>query len=374
MATNTRGRSEAVEAHHRLTGRARSMAHYLRWSSVDNGRWIRAEISFPALPLERNTSTDAPSTASPSAVKVAGSFFVDGRAGVIMRYVRDSVGEQWVGRTIREALARAHCASNGAARPPFRRPLVVDIGANAGFYTMLSLNLGAHVTAIDAQPTCWSFINGALRKNGYHSEERAQLIRRGISPSLSPIRLLPSRGGAGHECDGHFGQRNSNQFALLSSTVDSAARPGAEQDAAVDAVPLASIRDGLLGATLADESSIIELIKCDVEGMELGILNSSLLPLLAARRIKHVIVEFTPGWWNESLGTGSRRIAANLVARVVESGYSMRSRLLNRRRRVLRSPRDAAGYVRGMMFNGEDLHFQRLGDEFGGPCDVVQPR
>ncbi len=41
----------------------------------------------------------------------------------------------------------------------------------------------------------------------------------------------------------------------------------------------------------------------DVEGGELGVLES-LLPLMLARRLRHLVVEITPGWWDGKPGAG----------------------------------------------------------------------
>ena len=353
-------------------------------SFVAAGPWLHVRVAFSVCDTTRSTDV--------------ASFDVHAGARTIVQYMQH-VGERWVACAFHQAL-------RGAKSGP-RAPIVVDIGANAGYYTMLSLALGARVAAFDAQPSCWTFIAAALTKNGFDKPEVAQLVRGGVSPRPHTTYLDVAAGGANHTCDGKFGQRGRAAGFLVDarahrhhlaqhrrshgdrdydydagSTKERERKAPAPAAAAppvvhVPAVPLPSLRGGFLGAALADHQELA-LIKMDTEGMELGILNASLLPLLRRRLVAHLIFEATPGWWavgsaaaalshaaekpgeGEGGGGGAiaspTEIAAELVAQVVDCGYTMRTRLLRGTTIVQRAR--AAAYVQRMRY-AEDLFFVR---------------
>ena len=114
----------------------------------------------------------------------------------------------------------------------------------------------------------------------------------------------------------------------------------------------------------------------DVEGAELGILNASLMPLLQQRRIRYLIMEATPGFWNSSLlgETHSLRFGAQLAYAISSFGYSLQSRpIVKRCQRAsgpygdkacwLWEPRAIADYVTKLT-TAEDIMFERIEREF----------
>ena len=161
--------------------------------------------------------------------------------------------------------------------------------------------------------------------------------------------------------------------------------------------PLSTFRQGMLGDALAVGAELT-FVKVDVEGAEMGILNASLLPLMRDRRVRHLVMEASPGFWNGSLGhTHSLAFALDAIGEVIRIGYRymMETRLLRKQcaRHGARpqggavagavaapmvaggrggdagrheagcwlwQPASAQHYVRRMAY-AEDLHFERIG-------------
>ena len=65
------------------------------------------------------------------------------------------------------------CFTHVLKRSTASPPLVLDVGANAGFYGILSLAYGANVVFFDAQPSCWQWIESALHANSVYSSTSA---------------------------------------------------------------------------------------------------------------------------------------------------------------------------------------------------------
>ena len=63
------------------------------------------------------------------------------------------------------------CGAKTASQPE-KKPVVLDVGSNSGFYTMLAASLGAHVTAIDPQPQCSQFVRSAAFLSGFGDQVR----------------------------------------------------------------------------------------------------------------------------------------------------------------------------------------------------------
>ena len=197
----------------------------------------------------------------------------------IVDYLHRQWGERWVAAIFFRVVVGTRRRCGGS--PP---PLVVDIGANAGYYGMLSGALGARVALFDAQPACWDFIDRAIAASRF-SKSRMQLVRGGVSTrehtthiDVSDVVRRAAVTGAG--CEGHFGQRGRADMISTSQSAPlplagARASPGARRW--TDAFALGRFREGMLGTAL-NEGETITLVKVDVEGAEIGILNASLLP------------------------------------------------------------------------------------------------
>ena len=309
-------------------------------------------------------------------------FFLHHGAEGIVRYLhspRVAPHERWVAGIIRRTVIEAQ----SPGRPPL---LVLDIGANAGYYGMLALAHNASVAFFDAQPSCWRFIHAALRKNGFGAD-RAQLVRAAVSTSPHEERIALQVGAARHACDGHFGQRGRANFTTANvpansaphlaatdtadatraaarsvltserSEIDDGGRTPNAASSTVRALPLTgAFRDGgLVGAALSASSHVELIIKMDTEGAEIGILNGTILPLIEARRVRHLVFEASPGYWSDKVGA-STALAAGLAARIVLAGYVLHTQ----RKGTFRTSETVGAYVKGICRTcQEDLWFER---------------
>lgn len=158
--------------------------------------------------------------------------------------------------------------------------LVVDVGMNDGFYTQMAAALGCRVYAFEIQPACVSLSEAALRKNGL-----LQLVNITQQPvSSAGGEHIEIRFPRGDICDGgfslHGGSGRSHSKAAQTeprnfTTVSLSTFP-----------PLLPLLSELGGGPT------IDILKIDAESHEKEILQG-LLPLLAQRRVRIVIVELS---------------------------------------------------------------------------------
>ena len=112
----------------------------------------------------------------------------------------------------------------------------------------------------------------------------------------------------------------------------------------------------------------VRLVKVDVEGAELGVLQTNLLPLLRRRRIHHLIVEANPTMWARAHGARHTRAhapanetqrainkGAALFAQIASFGYTVRTSALGAE--SLRGASNISEYFARRGRVQEDFHF-----------------
>ena len=240
-------------------------------------------------------------------------FLVHGDA-TTLSWVKKAHGERQVASVFHTAMH----SSKGVQRKPF----VIDIGSNAGYFGLLALALGAEVVFVEPQPACWQQIEAAIIVNQF--QHHAWLLPRAIS-GASGVQLLDvtnSATGSKH-CKGRFpienierGDANAYGRHNISST----------RATYVKSVLLSNAFEMRLSDIIRGERTIT-LVKVDTEGAELGIVEVNLLPLLRERLIQHLIMECTPAWWqhvdrqltvNETVWAGAR-----LINNIANAGYDV---------------------------------------------------
>jgi len=212
---------------------------------------------------------------------------------------------------------------------------------------------------------------------------RAQLVRHGVSTREKNEQFPVAYGHGRAECDGHFGFRSGvtkaqrkgwnglakdqpqQRAAASASEADGASM---EQVKAVESVSLVSFREGFLGTVLDSPGEEFDVVKVDVEGAEAGVVNASLLPLLRARRIRHLIVEANPQWWRGE-NIKQALVARAVVAGIVSSGYrlhTLRCDEVSSRGKPSPCTDPRRYFERMILWHGhlppqpEDLHFERV--------------
>jgi len=183
----------------------------------------------------------------------------------------NSRGEGFVKRVFHHVLAG--CKADDKA---------LDIGANAGFYSMMAAAHGCHVTAFEPQPECQARIRAAIRMNGF--EQRVSLVPRPVSAKAFTLNV------------------NQGSCALMFSPFITTRQP------ATIAISSTCVQDEL------PPRQLVRLCKVDVEGAELDVLSS-----LDASLIQNLVVELSPGWWTRALNH-TRQSGARLLAQFWTQG------------------------------------------------------
>ena len=190
------------------------------------------------------------------------SFYVadPGRPDGIVEYVSAQNGERAVTEVFHHVLHSTKC--NG---------LVLDIGANTGFYSMLALAEGCrNVFMFDPQPSCSHHISHALVKKNFQG---ASIIPHFVGATDGEIVEVDTS----DDCGGRWpiGQLENK----------AAGKP--QRPSRIETVTLSRV--------VPDQAHVVHA-KIDTEGAEYSVL-LSMFPLLEQGRIESVIFELTPMWW-----------------------------------------------------------------------------
>jgi len=189
----------------------------------------------------------------------------------------------------------AWCASQHSlgprARPP---PVVLDIGSNSGFYTMLSASLGAQVLAVDPQPHCLQYVRAAASLGGVG--DRVHMLTAFASTeeaaALGVTSQVPIRTG----CWGMFPHHETvpGEDSHPAVKLEYGQLPGGNESVSVPHVSLArlllDIAEEARQAGSGDEGVL--LAKMDAEGSECAITQSLVRAgVLKAHTVKNFMVE-----------------------------------------------------------------------------------
>ena len=234
-----------------------------------------------------------------------------------------------------------------AASPAGPRPLMLDIGANAGYYGLLAISLGARAIFFEPQPVCCDWIEQSLGANAW-GQDRGAVIRSAIAASESPRSFR-----VGHDCNGGFSLLSRHQLSRSQGTAAGYVFPRS----------LASLQ---LPEFVADAPvGSIALVKVDVEHFEIPLLRFNLVPLLRRRLIRHLVVEITPFLWHKAARKPQAAAFADglsMVSEVASFGYTVYSPrwrgALPLAERSFNLSHHVGSIPRNVKWNGqEDLHF-----------------
>ena len=219
--------------------------------------------------------------------------------------------------------------------------LMLDIGANAGYYGLLAARFGHSVVQFDLQPDCIHMIHDAVFVNNF--ADRVRIIHQGVNDKHSNI-TVPSSG-----CDGRFPMSAYERKTF------------GTHDTVVELHPLDHY--------LHDPEQEIMLMKVDTEGNEKRVLDGA-ISFFRNRQVRNAIVELTPGFgfWKNA-GIEETSVIDTLAKIVDQHGYVMIS-LHNWQ--ILRQRQEIADYVLTDASPGQfDVWLVRKEDvqEMGGTYD-----
>ena len=212
-------------------------------------------------------------------------------------WVLNSAGESKVFNVFRSVLDDGKlCTRHPSAST------VLDIGANEGFFGLLSASWGCLTYFFEPQPSCQSHIYASLRLNDF-GPSVARLVPRPVGAYVTSIAVSPTA-----HCAGQYPRREGDRAEVV-HPMRMRSRSDVRRAPRVDLKPL------LRGEHVA-------LAKVDVEGAEMDVLQT-LLPFMCRKRVRNVIVELSPLWWtqlNTSFGA-----ALQLAANIDKCGFRLRT-------------------------------------------------
>ena len=171
---------------------------------------------------------------------------------------------------------------------------VLDIGANEGYFGLLSAHWGCNVTWFEPQPGCVALLQAATLMNGWGSNT-ARVIPKPVSDK--PVQMLV-----------HQSSKCSREFSGLDAQHMSLKRVAKQVRKVTVKDSVATINSVSL-QTLFSTADVFALIKIYVAGAEISVLND-LLPFVQRRQVQNIVVQMTPDWWTDS----KRRVVDILTA------------------------------------------------------------
>lgn len=220
----------------------------------------------------------------------------------ILKWVTTNRGEQFVRSVFNQILSKHE-------KHKLSQSIMADIGANMGYYGLLSLSHGiGEAIFFDPQPACTQIIESLVTLNAFN--ERARIVNHPIGDKGQKLEV-PTK-----ECGGRF-PVNKNEKGQKHAF-------GQKDD---DSVDQSKDYVSFITADTALGNKTILITKIDTEGFELNI-----LPLLFRKFQQHqlvnVIVEITPFWWKN---TGhSMQEGAEILAKIIDYGYKAEDVLGNK--------------------------------------------
>jgi hypothetical protein len=187
--------------------------------------------------------------------------------------------------------------------------VMVDVGLNIGFFSLLAATLGSPTVGFDIMPTCIRQASRLRAMNGL-AREQYEILHLGVYHHAVSNATIHAAEGS---CDGDGSilvQRKrpaqANSYAVGLVSFDQLFEAPARKEAAVGTFPsyfvsavgehsLGDPIDGPAGRArllLADESSRIGFLKLDCEGCEAAALGG-LEGFLRAGRVENIFVEVT---------------------------------------------------------------------------------
>lgn len=213
-------------------------------------------------------------------------------------------------------LVRSAC-SQWDRPSPLLRPLMLDIGANSGYYSFVGAALGCRVVAFEPQRGCHQRIAAATQLNAdlasdVHFLQAAVVPRSGRRVVRVPIVKEWSSGRR----EWREGCSVTSSSHRLAAPLDQRLPQRHHSQQKEERVQTASVREALVARGMHGPGDAIALAKVDAEGGELGVLRS-MIEDGSLMAIQNLVIETSPFWWparqNQSKEEGARLFATLLT-------------------------------------------------------------
>ena len=226
----------------------------------------------------------------------------------------------------------ATCVHHGRAG---RKPLVFDVGANHGFYGLLSASTGAQVVFIDPQPHCAQYVRAAALLSGF--EQQVEVVHAfADAESHGTMATVPIRSG----CFGtfptvdHQTERSNLEYHALKGgnatmPVHGISLPGLVRRTLTDrAIARAAMTSNVENEDVGDSEDYVIVMKIDAEGHEIHILDALIdQGILREKLIRSFVVEFNkPALSRNEEGKCSKDPAkcyGRITQRLIDEGYTV---------------------------------------------------
>eukprot|EP01095_Lingulamoeba_sp_RSL-Kostka_P007874 TRINITY_DN2560_c0_g1_i7.p1 TRINITY_DN2560_c0_g1~~TRINITY_DN2560_c0_g1_i7.p1 ORF type:complete len:279 (+),score=80.22 TRINITY_DN2560_c0_g1_i7:158-994(+) len=214
-------------------------------------------------------------------------------------FILDCVGDNigWAGW-------EATCAKELLDFPEYQgyTTLVLDVGANAGFYGLLSASFGWDVLSIEPQPHCDQWIRLAALANGFGNRYITINGLAGLDESIT-ANVNPRSG-----CWGTYPRITLAQTYQADNLFFTD----------LDEITIGTYN---LDNLLYDTNYVIPLLKIDVEGFEYWVIQSA-MKLLKARRIQHIFIEIGFKFWKKAKVTHAMEL--EMLLELMDLGYNFK--------------------------------------------------
>ena len=204
----------------------------------------------------------------------------------IIKWVCQNRGEKLVTRAMLYVFQK-YAGNNSESAPG----LMLDIGANAGYYGLLAAKLGHAVVQFDLQPECVSIIRNSHLANGFN--DRARIVAQGVTDGDMEI-TVPTEG-----CVGTF-----------------PAKPKKRNNVTIP------VQMHPLSHFITNPDQDIMLMKIDTEGNEQRVLQGA-MSFFRGKKIHNAIVEFTPGYGFWKTAGIEKEDVIKTVEEILACGYVM---------------------------------------------------
>jgi len=229
---------------------------------------------------------------------------------VMFSWVKGQASEHFVQDIFHKSLD-GKCSKDMSPEEAWKKAVVLDIGANTGFFGLLALAHGCAVVFVEVQPECNALISRSIEVSGFNLD-KVKMVKQPLGGQQQVGKTLNIQ--PWNHCEGRFPIVNKEKGVAGAYGAD-ANNP---VNAGVRKVPFLTVESMLQSVGLDKRLDALQLAKIDTEGNELQILEG-FLPVLRRTPMANIVVEVTPMWWQHTGHT--REEGSHVFEQLGDLGY-----------------------------------------------------